>query len=84
MFKFAYEDLLPPAIAEDVLSHFEGLFREMTRSSLSAAESHKRTIESLGIDWRDKKSNIFCIWCIRNSCQHTLTCGHSICDLEGA
>jgi len=45
----------------------------------SAADIRSKSIQE-SVHWAVVKSNRFCLFCLMNSTQHPLPCGHSLCE----
>lgn len=57
------------------------LFGYMTLSPYPSADVHLENLKSQKSYWGWLRSNRTCLFCIRRSPEHTLPCGHSICDI---
>ncbi|KAJ5925850.1 hypothetical protein N7454_007360 [Penicillium verhagenii] len=57
------------------------LFEYMRLSSYPSSAVHEENIKTQGEYWGWLKSNRTCLVCVRRSPEHSLSCGHSVCDI---
>ncbi|CAI7578672.1 unnamed protein product [Penicillium palitans] len=74
----------PQSSAEEVTNQTEcqliTIFDEMVRSNTSSVELRKQQLVSQHGRLCRIRSNNICLYCILRVAQHTLGCGHTICD----
>ena len=64
-----------------IRSQLVTLFCDMIASGKSAIQMHQEKTESLDINWARIRNNETCFYCIRRMPEHTISCGHAICDV---
>jgi len=93
VFKFLYKPAVFKAIAdlssasaavqqcEQVQDQFCTLNSILVDQGTGAASIHRENIGRNSLKWALLKSNLTCLTCLRRRPEHTLSCGHAICDV---
>ncbi|KAJ5178966.1 hypothetical protein N7492_002176 [Penicillium capsulatum] len=73
-------DQLTKVQCDRIENRLYALYEYMTLGPCNAAQIHLDNIQGQGKYWNWLKSNRTCLVCVRQSPEHSLPCGHSICD----
>lgn len=65
---------------KEVSRNCENLFEYLERGFIGAAQLHKRTAVRFATYFRQLRSNVICLCCLRRHPERHLSCGHSVCD----
>jgi hypothetical protein len=77
----AYRHSMSPADwCTELETEYCRLYLELESTMLPTSEFHKRTIQTLNIDWKMFRSSRSCLYCLRYNPEHGLQCGHAFCD----
>jgi hypothetical protein len=74
------QDLSPAASCIQLKAIFCRFFSEFEKETLTAVRLHKRNLENISINWKKMYSSQLCFTCLSRKPEHTLRCGHTICD----
>lgn len=53
---------------------------KLEQAELTAVQMHKRNLQDIPIDWNTLQSSQVCLYCIFRKPEHSLCCGHALCD----
>lgn len=62
-------------------NRIDALFEHMTLGPRSSAQVHLENLKGQSSYWSALRSNRTCLVCVRRSPEHSLPCGHAICDI---
>jgi hypothetical protein len=74
------QDLSPSASCIHLKASFGRFCSELEKETLTAVQLHKRNLENISIDWNTMYSSQLCLACLSRKPEHSLRCGHAICD----
>ena len=74
-------DELTKVQCDRIETRMHGLFEFMTIDNRKSAQVHLENLQGQRKYWGWLRSNRTCLVCIRRSPEHSLPCGHSICDV---
>jgi hypothetical protein len=79
-FERRYEAKVAVFLTNEVLKHFKNHFMYLEAGQACAAELHASNIRARSRTWKELQDNDSCLYCLRRSPQHVLSCRHSVCD----
>jgi len=79
-FRDHYGSPLADALNQKLQVHFMALTFVSTQHTESIARIHRENVRRRILQWSRLRSNLTCLSCLRRKPEHTLSCGHSLCD----